>query len=130
MSIGSCTCIVKRNGKIEAHIIQGWLFDYLIIEGAVENDQTVFELFAEGVESWKKPERENMTDEEIEILVSLSGCSDDKNSLGYVAGDRYFLVDYEQKKVFTPRYVEVAKGKWRRSKGDWKELSVENGDER
>lgn len=129
MSIGSCTCIVKRDGAIEAHIIEGWLLDHYIQDGCKKKGQTVFQLFKKSIAGWKKAERTGLTEDDIERLAVGMDLSDSPDDLGYVAGDRYFIVDFDKQAVFVPKYKRIDDPNGRRTKwlrDGWEELTVDS----
>jgi hypothetical protein len=124
MSIGSCTAIVKKGNKIEAHITQGWLLKAFIIQAALKQGKTVFEYWRDAIEGWGKAERTSMTEEDVQTLVNLNRCSNDPNDLAYVVGDGYFVVDFNQEKVFTPSFIK--RGDFYERDGGWLELTTES----
>ena len=95
--IGSSTLIVKEGGKYRLHIFSG-----LVGMTGAKTKVGAFRSIKKSEKGWGKPDKENLTDVEIEtIRVSHQCISSTIPAYSQFAGDSVGLLDLDGKKLFT-----------------------------
>lgn len=100
--IGSTTFIVKSNGKYLVHIVGGGIyFPEIISQVAAKNNTTPFKSLSK---HFKKFETDYdgifHSSEDINAITSGRTCNPESPGYNKFAGDGFFLIDEDEKKVF------------------------------
>lgn len=108
--IGSSTLIINRNGKIEAHIMGGYIFEYDVIKTCAKKKLSPVDWFEIHSNEWKdSPDAANLSLEDVQKIATSATCTEGKDGYHKLCGDGIYFLDLVERtlKVWHREYKEI-----------------------